>query len=934
MATLTLPVVGMRCGHCVHAVSAALRAVPGVAAVEVDLERGMAEVTLGDPPAARGELVAAVEAAGYHVPPDELAEGSHATQAKHAVRAPAPALVQLDVRAAVGAALPAARSTDRPRQADIAAPQSTPVSPARPPAAVSTVRLAISGMHCASCVGRVEKAILGVPGVQLAVANLATNQARVDYDPAQTELAAVLEALRAAGYPARPMEEGEPQLRAAEGREARVWLARFAASAGLLALLLAGGHVRVPATIGQWLPALFGTVLMVAVGWPYFLGAWARLRQGTSSMDTLVALGTAAAYVGGMAESWAGRGRSMLFADAGMILTFITLGRWLEARARRRASAAVEGLLKLLPGQATVLRDGELRSVPVAEVQSGETLLVRPGERVPLDAVVCSGQSAVDESWLTGESLPVDKGPGDRVLAGTLNGMGSLTVEVIAPSSSTMLAQVVELVRRLQESKAAVQRLADRVVAWFVPGVVMLAATTALAWVWAADDWRPALERTVAVLVVACPCALGLATPLAIVVASGRGAERGVLVKNAQALETAGRVTAVVLDKTGTLTLGKPHVVRLLPAAGVREEELLATAAAAERLSSHPLAACVVDEARRRRVAVSEASDLTVLPGLGIQAFVDGRLAAVGREELFMTADAAACPAGAAERPLPLATEIAAAAHPPAATAGHAMGPLPVATASASPPGAAHWLQEQAAGLRAEGILPLAVGILAQGQTPRGAAAPPAADGCHQGGQAAIRVLGIIGVADEPAQAARDAVGQLKRMGLKLVMLTGDHAAIARRVAEEVGMDDVIAQVLPAEKEEVISRLRTQGHVVAMVGDGINDAPALAAADLGIAVGSGADVALEAADVVLIRSDLRGVPFTLALARATLRVIKQNLFWAFGYNALLIPLATGVLAPYTGFTLPPAAAAAAMAASSLSVAANSLRLRWLRLAGG
>lgn len=938
--------VGMRCAHCVQAVRAALCAVPGVAAAEVDLERGEAMVTLGEPPAAFEDLVEAVKAAGYRVVRDVTVLPSPAsTEPSAGVAAPAaPLLVESDDRLASGSG---ARPATAPAQAGGLAqrgpagrdaaplPTAVPGTPslrAEPSQAkgalaaaphtgpwgggAAVARLAITGMHCASCVGRVERAMLDLPGVQRAVANLATHQARVEYDPAQTELSSILEALRRAGYAAQTLQEGTQQVRVAAQHESRVWLLRFVAGAMLLAMLLALEHLPLAASVRHWLGPLLGTVLIVAVGWPYFSGALARLRQGTSSMDTLVALGTGAAYVGGMAEQWTATGHGMLFADAGMILTFITLGRWLEARARRRASAAVERLLDLLPAQATVLRAGELRSAPATEVQVGETLVVRPGERIALDAVVRSGQSTVDESWLTGESLPVEKGPGDRLMAGTLNRMGSLTAEVLAASGSTVLAHVVELVRRLQESKASVQRLADRVVAWFVPAVVVAAAATALAWIWTTGEWRLALERTVAVLVVACPCALGLATPLAIVVAGGRGAEHGVLVKDAQALETAGRVSAVVLDKTGTLTLGKPSVVRLLPADGASEAELLAAAAAAERYSGHPLAACVVEEARRRGVAVPEVTELAVVPGLGIRAKLNGRSIAVGREELL-------------------------AGHP--STRPHdANGPPPPATvpslAQQSP--ATRWLSEQVALLRAEGIMPLAVGMTDQASYgPRAAGAAssaPRAEAVGPGGEIEphMRILGVIGVADTVAPAAQEAVAQLKRLGLRLVMLTGDHTAIARRVASEVGIDEVAAEVLPADKEAVVSRLRGEGYVVAMVGDGINDAPALAAADLGMAIGTGADVALEAADVVLVRSDLRGVPWTLSLARATLRVIKQNLFWAFGYNVLLVPLATGVLEPVMGWTLHPAAAAAAMAASSLSVAANSLRLRWLNLAGG
>ncbi len=915
----------MRCAHCVQTVGAALRTVPGVAAAEVDLERGEATLTLGEPPPATSDLVAAVEAAGYRVPQEALApvitEPLGPTEGRDADAR------QADARQADAGRTDAGR-TDAGR-----------TDAGRTSTGLAVTRLGISGMHCASCVERVERAVRDVPGVLAAAANLATNQARVEYDPSRTQLASILAALSRAGYPASVLDEGTQELRAAAQRESRVWLLRFVASAALLVMLLALDHLGIVAQVRGLLAIGLGTMLMVGVGWPYWHGALARLRRGTSNMDTLVALGTGAAYVGGIVERWTGHGHGMLFADAGMILTFITLGRWLEARARRRASAAVERLLDLLPAQATVLREGELRSVPAADVSVGETLVVRPGERIALDAVVRSGESSVDESWLTGESLPVDKGPGDRLLAGTLNGMGSLTAEVLAASGGTLLAQVVELVRRLQESKAGVQRLADRVVAWFVPGVVVIAGATALAWAWTAGDWRTTLERTVAVLVVACPCALGLATPLAIVVAGGCGAEHGVLVKNAQSLETAGHVTAVVLDKTGTLTLGKPSVVRILPAAGVTESELLAVAAAAERYSGHPLAACVVAEARHRGLTVPEASNLTVIPGLGVRALVDGRSVCVGREELFAHVQPEQVQL---EDVQPEQVQLERGEHEqnqtdqiqPEAAPAAALGPAGRAGHSTNSMPAVRWLAAEATSLRAEGIMPLGVGIADRPADAGRPGTPGKGDGQGRIGESPMRILGIIGVADEVAPAAREAVLQLKRMGVRPLMLTGDHAAIARRVANEVGIEEVTAEVLPADKEAVVTRLRSEGHVVAMAGDGVNDAPALAQADVGIALGTGADVALEAADVVLVRSDLRGVPWTLSLARATLRVIKQNLFWAFGYNLLLVPLAAGLLEPVMGWTLHPAAAAAAMAASSLTVAANSLRLRWLTLAGG
>ncbi len=500
-------------------------------------------------------------------------------------------------------------------------------------------------------------------------------------------------------------------------------------------------------------------------------------------------------------------------------------------------------------------RDGRIVAVPPAEVAVGETIVVRPGEKVPLDALVLSGTSSMDESWLTGESIPVEKTAGATILAGTINGQGALHARVDKTAGETALAQVVELVRRAQESKTEVQRLADQVVAWFVPIVLAVALVTLLVWGFVAGAWLTGVAAMIAVLVVACPCALGLATPTAILVASGRGAEQGILIKEAHALELAGRLATVVLDKTGTITAGKPQVTAIRPVAGVTDNELLATAAAVEQLSQHPLAAQIVAAAHERGLTLPEADGMEIVPGAGIAAHgADGELL-VGNDRLL------------ADRHIDWQSQ-----------------------------------QAEAETFRADGQAPLLVAR-------------------------AGRYLGMIVVADPIAAHSREAVARLKSQGLRVVLLSGDHRAIAERVAREVGIDEVHAEVLPGDKQAVIERMRGTGQVVAMVGDGINDAPALAAADLGIAVGSGSDIAVEAADIVIVGGDLRGVPRTVALARATLRTIKQNLGWAFVYNLILIPLAAGVFVPIFGIRLPGIAAAAAMALSSVSVVSNSLLLR-------
>jgi Cu+-exporting ATPase len=765
----------------------------------------------------------------------------------------------------------------------------------------------IEGMHCAGCVARVEESLSRVAGVVRARVNLVTRQASVEFDPEKTTTAALVDAVAAAGYSARHTPHTEDvgkRMGYRDAREAAGWRRRLAVAAVLLAPLVWIAHFSRLSGMGvAWWQFLLSTPIQVYVGWPYFAGALKRLRHFSADMDTLVALGTGTAYGAGLAAlvrgSWETgtahlHAGSMYFTDAAMILTFITLGKYLESKARGRASQAIRKLLDLSPPEANVLRGPRIERLPVRAVLPGETIVVRPGEKVPLDARVVSGVSSVDQSWLTGESIPVEKQPGDEILAGTLNGQGSLTAEVLRAAGRTALDQVIELVRRAQESKTDLGRLADRVVAWFIPAVLAIAAASLLVWGLAVGNWTMAVEATVAVLVVACPCAVGLATPAAVLVGSGRGAEQGILIKEARALETAGRLTTVVLDKTGTVTQGRPKVTAVNPAAGVAAEELLAVAAAAERLSQHPLAEAVVAEAEARRIPVPQADGLEVIAGQGIRVRLGQRRIFVGTEQLL------------ASQGIQI-DNIPSHGTSPVSPGGHAgsqdidlndkpRAPLTPALSrrDAGP-------ADQAAQLRSEGQTLLWV----------------AAD--H-------RLLGLLCLADPVSPNSREAVQRLKAMGLAVQLLSGDHRSAAEAVARQVGIETVVAEVRPDEKQRVVRRLQQAGQVVAMVGDGINDAPALAAADLGIAIGRGSDVAIEAADVVLVGADLRGVARAIALSRATLRTLRQNLAWAFGYNLLLIPLAAGVLAPI-GIHLPPAAAAAAMAASSVSVVSNSLLLR-------
>jgi P-type Cu+ transporter len=727
------------------------------------------------------------------------------------------------------------------------------------------VLLNIDGMTCASCTARVEKALSAVAGVRSARANLATNQAAVRFEPSKAAIEDLVAAVRGAGYDASTAadmaEAGQPDR--AE-RETSRWRGRFLVSLALLVPLVVWGQFGHDWPYSTWIQLLVASVLQVYVGWPFYTGALRRARRFSANMDTLVAIGTLAAYgsgvEGALRGGHAGGAHAMHLMDAGIILTFITLGKYLEARAKGRASAAIRKLLDLAPPVAHVERAGSIVAVSPAEVSVGETIVVPPGEKVPLDAEVITGHSSVDESWLTGESMPVAKRPKSRILAGTINGQGSLSARVLQGAGQTALAQVVDLVRRAQESKTEVQRLADRVVSWFVPLVMLTALITLLSWGLGGDDWAGGIGAMVAVLVVACPCALGLATPTAILVASGRGAELGILIKEAHALELAGRVTTVVLDKTGTVTRGKPNVAQLRPAVGVTPDELLATAAAVEQLSRHPLAEPIVAAALAKGLKWSPANSLEIVPGQGVCAREQNADLLVGNEQLLL---------------------------------GHKIA-IP------------NQAQSDIVSLRASGQTPVLV----------------ARD--H-------RYLGAIMLADVVAPHSREAVDQLRALGIKVVLLSGDHRTIVERIAREVGIETIFAEVLPGQKQAVVEQLRKSGQVVAMVGDGINDAPALAAADLGIAIGTGSDIAIEAAEIVIAGDDLRAVGRTVALARATLRTIKQNLGWAFGYNLLLVPVAAGVLVPFFGFRLPGVAAAAAMALSSVSVVTNSLLLRLRKL---
>ena len=742
----------------------------------------------------------------------------------------------------------------------------------------------VTGMTCANCVATVERTLRKTPGVDEATVNYASERATVRFDPEQVSLDTMVERIERAGYGVVLTEEGH-DLEDAEAivraREITDRVRKFWTGVAFAGPLFVLSMARDFGVLGPWAHAPWVNWLMFAlatpvqfwVGWDYYVGAWTSLRNRAANMDVLVALGSSVAFgwsvvvAAAMSNGIETFGTHVYFETAALIITLIKLGKVLEVKAKGETGAAIRELMELRPAVATRLSESGEESVPVDEVTVGDVLLVRPGERIPVDGSVSDGASAVDESMLTGESLPVEKSVGDVVTGGTVNLTGAFRMRAERVGAETALAQVVRMVQEAQGSKAPIQRLADRVASVFVPAVILIALVTFAIW-WLGTDagFTDALVRLVAVLVIACPCALGLATPTAVMAGTGRAAGRGILFRSSEALERARDLSAVLLDKTGTITLGRPAVRSVVVNEEFDADELLRLAGSVEALSEHPIAVAVVDEARSRGVGTSDVRDFEAVPGRGVRGFVEGRALAVGTAAYMAQLDV--------------------------------MAPLV-------------WTQ------RAEDVE-------ADAQTPLWVAV----DG---------RVTGIIGVADAVKEGSREAVMALRARGLRVVMLTGDREAVARAIAEEVGVDDVRAEVLPGEKADVVRLLQTEFEGgVAMVGDGINDAPALALADVGIAIGTGTDVAMETADVVLMRGDLRAVPEALALSNRTMRTIEQNLFWAFFYNTALIPIAAGALYSLTFLpmmlrALHPILAAFAMAFSSVSVVGNSLRLRRVRI---
>jgi Cu+-exporting ATPase len=819
LARLTIPVTGMSCASCVRRVERALFKKEGVAQASVNLAAERASVTYKPTATSPDELVGAIREAGYGA----------------------------DVR------------------------EST---------------FGVTGMTCASCARRVERAVKKVPGVLNASVNLATEKATVKYLAGEVDRRGLKKAVEGAGYGV--IREDESSVEDSREREYRRLRADFLLAAVLTALILAGS---LPHMLGFGLPVpttwLNLTLLALATpvqfwaGRRFYRGAWGALKHGQANMNTLVVMGTSAAYlysaVATLAPGLFAAGRADVYFDtSALIITLILLGRLLEARAKGRTNEAIKKFAGLQAKTARVVRDGEEVDVPIEEVEVSDIVVVRPGEKIPVDGRVLSGESAVDEAMITGESIPVTKREGDEVIGATINTSGSLRFEATRVGEEMALQQIMRMVEEAQGSKAPIQRLADTISGVFVPAVISVAAVTFMVWLLLGPEpaFTYALLNFVAVLIIACPCAMGLATPTSIVVGTGKGAESGILIRGGEALEAAHKLETVVLDKTGTLTRGEPELTDVVVGDGISQQKLLRLVASAESVSEHPLGEAIVRGAKDRRLPLSEADEFEAVSGGGIRARIEGRRVLVGSRR---------------------------------------------------------FLSES--GVSEDGLLPKGEELAREGKTPIFVAV----DG---------EPAGLVAVADVVRDESREAVKQLHSLGLEVAMLTGDNLRTAEAIARQLGVDRVVAEVRPEDKAAEVKRMQAEGKKVAMVGDGINDAPALAQADVGIAIGTGADVALEAADLTLISGDVRGVARAIELSKATVRNIKQNLFWAFAYNVALIPVAAGVLYPlFAGGTvsevlrpvlgeygfLNPVLAAAAMALSSVTVVSNALRLRRMKV---
>ncbi len=787
--TVTLPVRGMTCAACSTRLERVLGKVPGVTRASVNLAGEQATVRFDPARASPQRLAEAVAGAGFAVPSE-------------------------------------------------------------------TIELTVSGMTCASCSARLERVLGKVPGVAKAEVNLATERARIEGLKGVIGAAGLIAAVQGAGFTAQVVVDSTDQMAREEAERAqrsRRELVKLALSA-LFTLPLVAQMLIDLATPGGWMlppwvQLALATPVQFWIGWRFYEGAWKSLKGGAGNMDVLVALGTTAAY--GL-SAWLtafGHGHEHLyFEGAAVVITLVLLGKWLETRAKHSAGAAIRALMHLRPEIARVERDTQIIEVPADAVIPGETVVIRPGERAPVDGIVSDGVSQMDESHLTGEGLPVAKEPGDTVTAGAINGDGLLRVRATAVGADSTISRIIRLVEGAQASKAPVQRLVDRISSIFVPTVVAIAVVTFLGWWLVAGDASTAFVAAVSVLVIACPCALGLATPTAIMVGTGVAARHGILIKDAEGLERAHHANVVVFDKTGTLTEGRPAVDQVVPVDGYDSADLLRLAASAQQGSEHPLARAVLAQAQNQGLALTPVESFRGIPGRGLEAALGGYALAIGSRRLME------------ERDVDLASLIS-----------------------------------RANALEADGRTLMWV--------------------AESG-----RLLGLIAVTDPVKPSAIEAVRKLKAMGIETVMLTGDNRRAAQAVAEAVGIDRVLAEVLPEDKAAEVQRLKGQGRTVAMVGDGVNDAPALAAADIGIAMGTGTDIAMHTAGITLMRGDPALLPGALSISRATYDKIRQNLFWAFVYNIVAIPAsALGLLTPVI--------AGAAMAFSSVSVVSNSLLLR-------
>jgi len=825
-----LPIQGATCQGCANKIRAALEAVPGSEDIQVDLEAQQASVR---GPAEREALVRALAESGYGVEPagDTEAAPSHCEQ----------------------------KGDETP-------------SSDREPSSGGDIQLAITGATCASCVRSIETALGGVAGVREASMNLADHSARVSGRAAPRDL---IRAVESAGYgasvvddPRRADQEREEREQAHYRQLLRHTGYGLGVGAPLMLWGLLGGSMTVESgtwSQAAWLAVGVVTLAVLAVpGRPFFVGAWKALRHHNANMDTLIALGTGTAWLYSMVVVLAPglvpeAARHVYFEASAMIIGLISLGLALEVRARGKTSAAVKRLLDLRAKTARVLRDGGEQDIPVEQVVAGDRVRVRPGEKIAVDGEVEEGSSRLDESMLTGEPMPVAKGPGDSVAAGTLNEGGTLIYRATRVGADTALARIIELVKKAQGTKPPIGRLADQVSAVFVPTIMLIAVAAALVWfnVGPQPPFSHMMVAATTVLIIACPCALGLATPMSVMVGVGKAAEYGILIRQGEALQTAADLDTVVLDKTGTITEGRPALTRVLAADGDTEEEVLTLAASLEAGSEHPLARAIMTAAEERGLSPRSVSDFQALNGKGVSARLDGATLRLGNRRWL------------------------------------------------EQEGVTLALQDQAAALSEDAATPL---FLARDD----------------------RVIGVLGVADRIKDDAAEAIRRLRERGLRVIMITGDIQASADAIARQAGVDEVLAEVLPEDKAREVQRLQQDGAKVAMVGDGINDAPALAQADVGFAIGTGTDVAIESAAVTLMSGSLHGVADAMAISRATLGNIKQNLFGAFVYNSLGVPVAAGLLYPFTGWLLSPVIAGAAMSLSSVTVVSNANRLRFFK----